>query len=316
MSTSPAALPVETPDPTSSTAALARRLRPLQVGVALQAFVLWVPVEKLFMSGIGFTAATIGIMAAVYAATVPLLEIPSGVAADRWSRTRLMALAGVALAASTLIGGLSQGVGTYVVSAVFLGVYFAMASGTVDSVLYDTLLEATGSGETFDRWLGRIRAQESTSLVASAVLGGLVAGWLSPRATYFATVPVTLLSIVFLLRFREPQLHRSNTGTSIAEQTRHTMRAMTRGATVRNAILLGAATGMLLQAVFEFGPRWLTAVDAPAPLYGPYWAALVSTIGFGAGWRVASRGTDAARWSALPCSWQPHRSLWPSSPNS
>ena len=33
---------------------LARRLRPLQIGVGLQGFMLWVPVEKLFQTQIGF----------------------------------------------------------------------------------------------------------------------------------------------------------------------------------------------------------------------------------------------------------------------
>ena len=38
---------------------------------------------------------------------------------------------------------------------------------------------------------------------------------------------------------------------------------------------------MLTQAVFEFGPLWLVELAAPAVLYGPYWAALVSTLGVG-----------------------------------
>jgi hypothetical protein len=38
---------------------------------------------------------------------------------------------------------------------------------------------------------------------------------------------------------------------------------------------------MFAQVVFEFGPLWLVALAAPAVLYGPYWAALVSTFGLG-----------------------------------
>jgi hypothetical protein len=43
---------------------LARRLLPLQIGVALQGLILWVPIEKLFMTEIGFDAASVGVMAA------------------------------------------------------------------------------------------------------------------------------------------------------------------------------------------------------------------------------------------------------------
>jgi hypothetical protein len=37
-----------------------RRLRPLHIAVALQGFMPWVPVEKLFMSEIGFDATAVG----------------------------------------------------------------------------------------------------------------------------------------------------------------------------------------------------------------------------------------------------------------
>jgi hypothetical protein len=46
-------------------------------------------------------------------------------------------------------------------------------------------------------------------------------------------------------------------------------------------MLLSALAGLVAQAVFEFGPLWLVAFAAPAALFGPYWAALVSTLGLG-----------------------------------
>lgn len=42
--------------------ALRRRLLPLHVAVALQGFMLWVPIEKLFLNEIGFDPAAIGAM--------------------------------------------------------------------------------------------------------------------------------------------------------------------------------------------------------------------------------------------------------------
>ena len=58
--------------------ALQRRLLPLHLAVGLQGVMLWVPVEKLFMSEIGFDPAAVGLMAAAYAAVVPIFEVPSG----------------------------------------------------------------------------------------------------------------------------------------------------------------------------------------------------------------------------------------------
>jgi MFS family permease len=76
-----------------------------------------VPVEKLFMSEIGFDPASVGLMAAGYAAVVPIIEIPSGILADRWSRRGVLVISSAALGLSALIGGLSHNVATYIGSA-------------------------------------------------------------------------------------------------------------------------------------------------------------------------------------------------------
>jgi MFS family permease len=90
------------------------------------------------------------------AAVVRLLEVPPGVLADRWSRSRIMVLACVALLVSSTIGGLSQSVATYVVAAVALGGYFALSSGTVDGIVYDMVSEETESSELYETWIGRV----------------------------------------------------------------------------------------------------------------------------------------------------------------
>jgi len=260
---------------------LARRLLPLQAGVGLQGMILWVPVEKLFMTQIGFNAASIGVLAAAYAAVVPLLEVPSGILADRGSRRWVMVWSSVALAASSLLGGLSTNVVTYIVAAMILGVYFAMNSGTIDSVVYDVVLEETGSSALYETWIGRVRMVESGAFAASAVAGGALAGWTSARLTYFASVPFIALAVVAFLRFDEPRLHRSAEPAGLRSHIATTVRAMTRQPDVRQVMLLAALAALVATALFEFGPLWLIALHAPAAAFGPYWAALVSTGGVG-----------------------------------
>lgn len=170
---------------------------------------LWVPIEKLFMNEIGFDPAAVGAMAAAYAAVVPLVEIPSGILVDRWSRRGGLAVASAALTLTALVGGISHDVPSYIASALLLGVYFAMYSGTRDAIVYDTVLEETGGGDGFEKRIGRVRAIESVALVASALAGGWLAGLTTTRTTYFLTIPFAALSIIAVLRFREPQLHRT-----------------------------------------------------------------------------------------------------------
>jgi MFS family permease len=260
---------------------LRRRLGPLYVAVFLQNLALWVPIEKLFMTTIGFSPASVGVMAAVYAVVVPVLEVPSGVLADRWSRRGVLILASVAAILSVLVGGLSQSVAVYMVSAGLLGVFFALQSGTLESVVYDTVLEETGGSDGFERTIGRVRLTESVALVASALAGGAIAAVAPLRATYLLTAPLLAGAGAALLWFREPGLHKAEAQESLGRQLASTYRTILAPGRLRAVVALTVAGSVLMQAMLEFGPLWLVALAVPAFLYGPHWAGLTSALGLG-----------------------------------
>jgi MFS family permease len=270
------------PFPTSTEPdVLRRRLLPLYASAFLGALALWVPIEKLFMTTIGFDEASVGAMAAVYAAVVPVLEVPSGVLADRWSRRGVLILAAVAAIVSVLVGGFSQSVTVYMISAVFLGVFFALQSGTFESVVYDTVLEETGGSDMFERTIGRVRLVESVGLVASALIGGAIAEIAPLRATYFLTAPLLLASALVLLLFREPQLHKAEEREPLRRQIGATYRTIFAPGRIRAVVALTVVGALLMQGMLEFGPLWLVALAVPAFLYGPQWAGLTSALGLG-----------------------------------
>ncbi len=220
-------------------------------------------------------------MAAVYAVVVPILEVPSGVLADRWSRRGVLILGTLAVLVSVLIGGFSQNVTVYLIAAVFLGVYFALQSGTLESVVYDTVLEETGDSDAFERTIGQVRIIESVALVASALAGGLLAQFAPLRVTYFVTAPLLVLSALILLRFREPQLHKTEEKESLRAQIGATFRTILSGGQMRAIVALTVVGALLMQGMLEFGPLWLVALLVPPFLYGPHWAGLTSALGFG-----------------------------------
>jgi MFS family permease len=269
------------PQKTGATASVRRRLRPVYVAGFFLGINFWVPVEKLFLSKIGFNAASVGLLAATYAVVVPFLEIPSGILADRWSRRGVLIIADLALAASALVGGASHNVPTYLVAALLLGCYFALQSGTVDSIVYDVLVEETGSSDGFVREMGRLRLLESGALVSSALAGGLIAAVLTPRVTYFLTVPFALIAIAALMRLREPRLHRSDDAAPLRRQVATTYQTIVERGRLRPIIVAVVLCALVLQMLVEFGPLWMVALAAPAVLYGPQWAGLMSAMGLG-----------------------------------
>ena len=260
---------------------LRRRLLPLYTAAGLQGFMLWTPIEKLFMNEIGFDAATVGIMAAAYSALIPLVEVPSGMLADRWSRRGVLMLANAALLVSVLIGGLSHSVGVYILGALMLGVYFAMYSGTTDAIVYDTVLEETGSSDLFERQLGRARLVESVALVASSLAGGV--------ARRPARHAHDVLPVASVRGARDPRAHPlpraapapPTERTPLRTHVAVTFRTVAGRGRLLPIVALAVLTALIMSVLFEFGPLWLVALAAEPVVYGPFWAALVATLGIG-----------------------------------
>lgn len=260
---------------------VARRLLPLYVAAFSHGFVLWYAIEKFFMQSIGFTDATIGVMAAIYTVVTLLVETPSGILADRWSRKGVLLIASILLVASTTLGGLSHGVSTYIIAMAVWGVFYAMYSGTYESVVYDVLLEEQGGADDFEKWYGYVRFVDSLALAGGALAGGVISALTNPRMTYFVTIPFALIAIFALHRFREPLLHKAEPLSSVRTHVASTFGAVLKRRSLVPVLLVLLSGGLLLKVILEFNQLWWLALAAPVGMFGVATAANLGSLGLG-----------------------------------
>ncbi len=277
---------------------LSRRLRPLYIAAFLQSFVLWYAVEKLFMTSIGFSSAGIGVMVAVYSAAMLLVDIPSGILADRWSRKGVLMFASFILILSAITGGLSHSVGMYLLSAVLWGMFYACYSGMYESIVYDTLLEENQPEALYGKVYGRIQIADSLGLIVSSLIGGFLGSQLTLRAPYFVSVVPALAAIVSLCLFREPKLHRKSKNAQVFTQLRETFRAITRNTRAVPVVVSLVLKSTVLFLFFEFDQLWLIALHTPTAYYGPINAILLASIGLG-GWAAQHVRLDRRKHASL-----------------
>lgn len=268
-------------------ASLQKRLIPLYIAAFLHGFVLWYAIEKLFMRSIGFDDASIGGMIALYSTVMLLAETPSGILADRWSRKGVLIIASLALGLSAFVGGISTNQSTYMIAACLWGVFFAMYSGTYESIVYDTELEMLGNSKSYERYFGHIRVADSVALVIGSVAGGLIASTWSLRTPYFVTIPFSLAAIVALLFFKEPKLHKQINPGTMLDHIKDTFSVSLRNRKLLPIVLSSILVSTLMYVVFEFSQLWLIALALPVVFFGPINALVLSTIGTG-GWLASS----------------------------
>lgn len=275
---------------------ITRRLIPLYIAAFFQGIPFWYATEKLFMYDIGFTTAGIGLMVAIMSFVMLAVETPSGILADRWSRRGVMILGCISLLVSGVLGALSFNEPMYILSTVFWGIYAALYSGTYDSVMYDTTIEEHGDSKKFEKYLGRFRAVEGASFVIGALTGGLIASGIEIRATYLFSIPLIAIALIFLWRFKEPQLHKAEVAEPVFTHIKQTFAAVLRNRVLLPVVVATVGFWFLQETIFELSQLWFIAVAAPLALYGIFSAAVFSswTTGGLLAARIKSRSATIA----------------------
>ena len=254
---------------------------PLYISAFLQGVPFWYAIEKLFMTSIGFDTASIGLMVAIMSIVMLAVETPSGILADRWSRTGVMLLGCLSLLLAGIIGVLSHNEPMYILSTVFWGIYAALYSGTYDSVIYDVTLEEHGDSKRYEHYLGRLHAVEGVAFVIGALGGGLIASHASMRLTYLLSVPLILCGGLMLLRFREPKLHKAEVSEPVFLHIKQTFAAVLKNRQLLPVVISIVGFAVLLDTLFELSQLWFIAAKTPLGLFGIISAVVFSswTIG-------------------------------------
>ncbi len=181
----------------------------------------YIPVGALYLQGKGLNYVQINSLWGIIVGTMFLVEIPTGVIADRLGHTRAVNVALGLQVLGEVIYIFSRGYGAFVLAAVVGGLGFAFASGCVEALVYDSLKgkgrtdEATGrqesgrpvSGQQMTEAMGTIEAaQRLANLVAFAIGGVLVSHLTQERFVLAITVTACAVTVGFAisLTLRQP----------------------------------------------------------------------------------------------------------------
>ncbi len=254
---------------------------PIFVSKFLRNLVFWYGIEKLFMTTIGYNDASIGMMVAVYSTISILTEVPSGILADRWSRKGVLVLAAVSLGLSGLTGWIAHDIPTFLISAIFWGIFDALASGTDTSQLYDTLLETQGHARNFEKILGRYEALGGAALILGSIIGGFIGDHVSLSAAFLWSVVPAVGAIVFTLMIRETKIHRNEQDAQLLGHIAATFRAVFRNPNLTWILVCFLALALVQNLIGEMHQLWYLAIGASASFYGLASGIVISTYGIG-----------------------------------
>ncbi|WP_055623752.1 MFS transporter [Streptomyces sp. JHA19] len=275
-----------------------RRLTATLYGYAfLDDFVLLYPVYALLFAGTGLSLHEISSLFALWSLTCVLLEVPSGVWADRVSRRRLLWIGPLLTATGFALWVAVPSYAAFAVGFVLWGAGGALGSGALEALVYDELDRCDAAGR-YARVMGRARAARLLGTVASLGLAGPVLAWGGYPAVGGASVLACLLTAALATRFPERRERPATAHGGWAETLRTGLAEARGDRAVRGALLLVPAVAAVWGALDEYVPllvRDLGVTEAAVPyLVMLVWAAVTAGgLLAGPAERLGTRGLAA-----------------------
>lgn len=181
-----------------------RNIRLLSIYWLLRDFQLWIPVWIVFLTiDRGFSLTQVTLAEGVYLIGVLVLEVPTGAVADKYGRSKSMALGAAFLAVSVLIFAFTSTFAILIGSFLLWSVASALMSGADMALLFDTL-KAAGREAQYEKLAGRGIALEWTGVGIATLLGGPVAALTSTSFTIFFGAATCLVTMAAALAIWEP----------------------------------------------------------------------------------------------------------------
>ncbi len=147
------------------------------------------------------------ILTAFQTLIIAIMEVPTGVFADIYSRKSSIIFGKILFALGILIVGLSTSFWTLLIAFLLIGVGQAFTSGAGTAIFYDTLKRLRKSKKMAEI-SGNISFYSRIVRAFSAVIAGVIASRIGMRFNFYITSFLLFLSALTYFFFKEPPLEK------------------------------------------------------------------------------------------------------------
>lgn len=160
-------------------------------------------IERLFWEQRGMTVLMVVICEIIYAVTIVIFEIPTGVFADKFGRKPLLVFGAVVSMLEFIILLFAHHFWTFALVVSLAGISSACTSGAWNALLYDSLA-AVNKQRSFEKVVGRLNSLDLIGSLIAALSGGVLAKYYGFEFNYMLSAVSMALALVLTMQVKEP----------------------------------------------------------------------------------------------------------------
>jgi MFS family permease len=170
-------------------------------------------IERLYWEERGMTIQMVVYTEIIFAVTIVLLEIPTGIMADKWGRKKMLLLSALLGCTEFLLLLYATAFWHFALVVFLAGISRSAASGSENALLYDSL-KLQGQEATFEKQLGRLNACGFLSAILAALSGSMLANRFGLELNYWISLGSALIALCFSIWLVEPDIAGIRPGAS------------------------------------------------------------------------------------------------------
>lgn len=251
-------------------------------------------IERLYWEERGMTIQMVVYTEIIYAITIVLLEVPTGILADKWGRRHLLVLSALLGCAEFLILVYATEFWHFALVVFLAGISRSASSGAENALLYDTLF-LQGRAADFERQLGRLNACDFLSAMLAALCGSWLASRFGLELNYWISLGSAGIALLVSLLLIEPPSAAASMASaasassdpsldpsdqvqpapSFREYVTVSLRFFGANPGLRLVLLTGMITGTAVGFIDEFWQLYANRLELPVVYFGVLSAGLM-----------------------------------------
>ncbi len=224
-------------------------------------------IERLFWEERGMNVQMVVYCEIIYAFTIIILEIPSGVLADKFGRKNLIIIGRVLSFVEFILLIYAYNFWQFSIVVLLAGIGGACTSGAWNSLIYDSLKKDNRQDE-FEKILGKILALDFFASIIAALSGGVFAKFYGFLFNYEISAFSAMVSLVFALVLVEPPRNYNDESKQVIQIIKQAIGFFKRNKKIGVLIIQGTVIAACINYIYEFWQIYLNNINFPIALFG------------------------------------------------
>jgi len=236
------------------------------LATALAYFGFFTPIIQLFYLDHNLTITKIAFLGVAWSIIRIILEVPSGMLADKWGRKKVFAISSLFAVFQVIMLIYADNYWHFIVASIFSAISYSFLSGTNTAFFYDTLKQLKRENE-FEKLWARQEIFAQVPLIIAFVSSGFLYKF-SPLLPFQLSLLFLFASFIIVLTFKEPEFHKPIEEINVFAHFKQSLKFILENSFLKAILIFSVIFSIGSDISYGYGQIYLKQLALPIVLFG------------------------------------------------